>query len=276
MRVLVTGATGNVGRLVVDHLLKTGVQVRALTNDPAKAALPAEAEVFEGFIGKPATLPAALEGIERVYLAPFPRTARSVMQLMEQANVQRVVALSSSSAMQEAEGDPSEWHYYAVERAVEEAGIDWTILRPGEFMSNAQIWAGSIKEQATVRSGYGDARSTLMDLDDIAAIAARVLLEDRHIGQRYFLSGPEAISRREMVEQIGAALGKQIAFVELGHQEAIQELEPLMGQYAEWYVDGLAVLAQHPPKPDLTRTDFTGEPATRFAQWARNNLEMFR
>jgi uncharacterized protein YbjT (DUF2867 family) len=276
MRVLVTGATGNVGRLVVNHLLEAGVQVRALTNDPAKAALPAEVEVYEGFIGKPATMAAALEGVERVYLAPFPRTARSVMQLMEQAKVKRVVALSSSSALQEIESGPESWHYYAVERAVEEAGIDWTILRPGEFMTNSLIWADSIRQRGLVRSGYGDARSTLIDLDDIAAIAARVLLEDRHIGQRYFLSGPEAISRREMVEQIGAALGKQIPFEELGHQEAIQELEPIMGQYAEWYADGLAVLAQHPPKPDLTKADFTGEPATHFAQWAQANVDQFR
>lgn len=276
MRVLVTGATGNVGRLVVNHLLATGVQVRALTNNPSKAALPAEVEVFEGYLGRPASVVPALADVEQVYLAPLPQTVQKVGELMQQAKVKRVVALSSSSAMGEAEKDPSEWHYYAVERAVEESGIDWTILRPGEFMNNALIWADMIRKDAEVRSGYGDARSTLMDLDDIAAIAARVLLEDRHIGQRYFLSGPEAISRREMAEQIGDALGKSLPFVELGHQEAIQELEQVMGQYAEWYVDGLSVLAQHPPKPDLTRTVFTGEEPTTFAQWARNNVDQFR
>ena len=76
MTILVTGATGNVGRLVVDRLLAMGATgVRALTNDPEKAALPAEVEVVEGYIGRPQTVPAALGGVERMYLAPLPETA---------------------------------------------------------------------------------------------------------------------------------------------------------------------------------------------------------
>ncbi|MBA2447349.1 MAG: NAD(P)H-binding protein [Chloroflexi bacterium] len=81
MKVLVTGATGNVGRLVVDHLLGSGVEIRALTNNPTKAALPAGVEVAEGYLGKLSTMPTALEGVERMYLAPLPRTAREVVEL---------------------------------------------------------------------------------------------------------------------------------------------------------------------------------------------------
>jgi uncharacterized protein YbjT (DUF2867 family) len=276
MRVLVTGATGNVGRLLVDHLIKSDLQVRALTNNPTKAALPDGVEVFEGYLGRPNSLPAALEGVDLLYLAPLPRTLPQLIPLVQAAGIKRIVALSSSDAENEAQGDPASWHYYAVERAVEDSGIPWSILRPGEFMTNAVIWADQIRNTGIVRSGYGDSRSTMIDLDDIAAIAARVLLEDGHIGKRYLLSGPEAISRREMVQQLGEALGRELQFMELDHAEAIKELSLVMGEYAEWYVEGLAMLQQHPPKPDLTRFDFTGEPATTFAQWARANVSLFR
>src|SRR5688572_22574492 len=86
MRVLVTGATGNVGRLVVDQLqqLDSGIEIRALTVDPARAALPEGVEVVEGYLGRLSTMPAALDGIERMYLAPLPRTAREVVNLAVQ------------------------------------------------------------------------------------------------------------------------------------------------------------------------------------------------
>ena len=96
MTIRVTGATGTVGRLVVDHLVANGAQhVRALTNNPAQAALPAEVEVVQGYLGRLETLPDALAGVERLYLAPLPRTAREVLAMAKQAGVQRVVALSS-------------------------------------------------------------------------------------------------------------------------------------------------------------------------------------
>ena len=105
MTILVTGATGNVGRLVVDCLLAAGAkQIRALTNNPKKAALPAEVEVVEGYLGRLETLPAALEGVERMYLAPLPKTVRNIVRLAKEAGVRRIVDLSSSDADNEAAG----------------------------------------------------------------------------------------------------------------------------------------------------------------------------
>jgi uncharacterized protein YbjT (DUF2867 family) len=135
--ILVTGATGNVGRLVVDQLLTLSAKdVRALTTNPKKAALPAEVEVIEAYLGRIETMPAALKGVERMYLAPLPKTVRDVVRLAKAAGVQPIVDLSSSEADVEAAGDPSGWHYYAVEKAVQDSGIAWTHLRPGEFMTN--------------------------------------------------------------------------------------------------------------------------------------------
>src|SRR5688500_14971528 len=103
MTILVTGATGSVGRLVVDALLAAGAKnIRALTNNPKKAALPAEVEVVEGFIGRPETLPVALAGVERMYLAPLLQTVDEVLALAKEAGVRRIVDLSGE--------EENDWH----------------------------------------------------------------------------------------------------------------------------------------------------------------------
>lgn len=276
MTILVTGATGNVGRLVADHLLAAGAKVRALTNNPAKAALPAEVEVVEGYLGRIETLPAALAGVERMYLAPLPHTVRDVVGLAQAAGVQRIVALSSSDADYEAAGDPSHWHYYAVEKAVEDSGIAWTHLRPGEFMTNTLGWADQIRATGVVRAAYGNAATTVIDLDDIAAVAARVLIEDGHAGQKYLLSGPEAVKRAELVRLIGVAIGRELRFEEQPHDEALAELSQSMGEYAAVYLDAMAYMVDHPQTPVATVAAITGRPATTFAAWAVKHAAAFR
>lgn len=278
MKILVTGATGNVGRLVVDELLRYGVEVRALTNNPAKAALPAGVEVVEGYLGRLATMPAALEGVERMYLAPLPRTAREVVALAERAGVRRIVALSGSEADQEAAGDPSTWHYYAVERAVEAAaGIEWTFLRAGEFMTNALGWAESIRAEGVVRAAYGEVAYAPIDLVDIAAVAAIALVEDGHDRKKYELTGPESLSKIERARIIGEAIGRAIRFEELTHAEARAEMiRQGYGEAADWLLDGDAQSVGHPQRPLPTVAEITGRPAGAFAQWAADNAAAFR
>jgi uncharacterized protein YbjT (DUF2867 family) len=279
MRILVTGATGNVGRLVVDHLLALGARdVRALTNDPRKAALPNGVEVVNGYLGRLASMPTALEGVERLYLAPLPSTVREVVKLAKAAGVQRIVDLSSSAADDEAAGDPSGWYYYAVEKAVEESGIPWTHLRPGEFMTNTLGWAEQIRATSSVRAGYGEAATAVIDLDDIAAVAARILLDDstRHLGQKYTLTGPEAVKRKDLARQIGDAIGREVRFVELSYEDALKDLEPTMGEYAAWYLDGMDALIDNPQPVSPWVATITGKPGTTFATWAAKHADAFR
>lgn len=277
MTILVTGATGNVGRLVVDHLLGLGAtDVRALTNHPERANLPPEVDIREGFVGRPETVRPALEGVELLYLAPYARTVQHVVGLARDAGVRHIVDLSSTEAVREAAGDPGGWYYYAVERAVEDIGIDWTHLRPGEFMTNALIWADEIRSTGAMRSGYGRAATAMIDLDDIAAVAARILMApDLHRGRTYQLSGPEAVSRADIARLVGEAIGKPVHFEELSQEEALAELSKTMGEYAQWYLDGLAYLAEHPEQPVNTVEAITGRPATPFGTWAKQHVSEF-
>jgi uncharacterized protein YbjT (DUF2867 family) len=266
MTILVTGATGNVGRLVVDELMRAGApHVRALTVDPARAALPGGVEVVEGYVGKPDSLSGVFEGIDTVYLAPVPQAAREVAVLARDAGVRRLVTLTG--------GPGTDWH--GIEADVEASGLECTHLEPGEFMINATIWADQIRTTGQVRGTYPTAANAPIALEDIAAVAARVLLDESHSGRTYELTGPQSLTQPQMVHDIGLALGREVPFVEVSREEAEAVLVPTMGKYAGWYLDGRAVLVDHPQSAVPTVAEILGRPAMTFAQWAAANVELF-
>jgi uncharacterized protein YbjT (DUF2867 family) len=267
MKILVTGATGGVGRLVVDELLALGAtEVRALTVNPARAALPAGVEAVKGFLGRPETLPAALAGVDRMYLAPLVETNAEVCRLAVAAGVRRIVDMAG----------PKGAHWQSIEDGVEASGVPFVHLEPGEFHSNAEIWAAQLRAGDVVRDGYGSAANAPIATEDIAAVAARCLLEEGHEGKSYELTGPESLTRRDRVEQIGRALGRELTYVDLPHDELVAELQKVMGEPASWYVDGLRLLAEHPQAAVQTVAALTGRPGITFAEWARSRADAFR
>ncbi|MFF2551089.1 NAD(P)H-binding protein [Nocardia sp. NPDC058058] len=268
MTILVTGATANIGRKVVDHLLALGAtDVRALTNSPRKAALPDGVRVAQGHLGKPETLPAAFEGVERIYLAPVPDTVTEVLALARAAGVRQIVDLS---------GEPESW-WGSVSKAVEDSGMAWTHLWPADFMENTLMWSRQIHEVGIIREPHPEAASAPIAMDDIAAVAAVALLSDDHHGRAHSLGGPEILTRAELARQLGAALGRDIAFERSSREEAIAALTPTMGETATWYVDN--ALSSFDPNPvglPITSVaDITGRPATTFARWAGANVARF-
>jgi uncharacterized protein YbjT (DUF2867 family) len=265
--ILVTGATGNIGRMVVDHLVARGAgAVRALTTNPAKAALPEGVEVAVGYLRRPATLPAAFDGVEAMYLAPTPESAQEVLGLAREAGVQRIVDLS---------GEHESW-WGGVAKAVEASGLAWTHLSPGDFMENTLSWAPQIIATDAVREPYPEGRSTPIAMDDIARVAATVLTTIGHEGQALSLTGPEILTRVDLADRIGAARGKPVRFETVPRDQAVAALEPAMGDHAEWYVDTiLEGSVEWPVEVQPTMERVTGTPATTFAQWARTNAAKF-
>ncbi|GAA5026254.1 NAD(P)H-binding protein [Actinopolymorpha pittospori] len=276
MRVLVTGATRNVGRMVVDELLPAGVDVRALTSRPAAAALPPDVEVYEGFIGRPHTVRDALAGVDAMYLAPYPRTARTVADMARAAGVGRIVALSQFNAAEEAASDPGGWWWYAVEHAVEKTGAEWTMLRPGEFMASTLEWADSIRAEGVVRAPFAKTAHASIDQRDIAAVAAVALLADGHAGRRYLLTGPETFERKALVRKIADAIGRDITFEEMSREEARSHMRGNGSpERVDWYLD-LLERSEWDPQPALpTVAEILGRPATSFADWLSRHLDFF-
>jgi uncharacterized protein YbjT (DUF2867 family) len=222
--VLVTGATGRVGRAVVAELLGGGVPVRALTRRPDAAGLPAGVEVVAGDLTVPESLDGALQGTSAVFLVwtASPTTVSAVVKRLA-AQVRRVVFLSSPHQTPHPffqQPNPMAVLHADIERLLASADLQTTIIRPGMFASNVRAWWGpSIRTGDVVRWPYGGAETAPIDERDIAAVAARVLHEDGYAGGDYVLTGPESLSQAEQVNIIAAVIGRRIRFEELPPDE---------------------------------------------------------
>lgn len=280
MTILVTGATGNVGRNVVEQLVDAGEKVRALTRNPGSARFPAGVEVVPGDLARPQTVRAAMDGVRSCYLFPLAYLApqvqsyddvvdtRAIVPLAAAAGVRRVVLLGSS--------DPD---FLELEKVVERSGMEWTILRPGEFAVNMlDYWGPSIRAANVVRAAYADAMGTPIHEADIASVATAALLEDGHAGARYELTGPQVLTIREQVAAIAEGIGRDIRFEELTHEQARAELIELgmppqvVDDLILWYPEDYASLV--PSVHSVER--ITGRPGRTLAQWAADHADQFR
>lgn len=259
MRILVTGATGTVGRHVVEQLMDRGVQVRALTRRPESAALPAEAEVVRADLDTPAA--EVFRGVDRMYLLAAGDTKLTV-DLAKRAGVRRIVTLSSAAE--------DEFHRGA-ESAVENSGLEWTHVRPGMFMANLRDWADGVRA-GVVREPYAQARQAPVHEVDIAAVVTRTLLEDGHIGRIYPLTGPQLLDKVEQARTIGAALGKSVRFEEISPRQW-RESVPIPDYVAEFL---LGIWADSDESVLTTVEDVLGRPAKTLADWASDHREDFR
>jgi uncharacterized protein YbjT (DUF2867 family) len=283
MKVLVTGATGHVGRHVVTQLVEAGHEVRALTRR-ADAVFPPEVEVVHGDLLKPDSIP--FDGVSRMYLFPEPRTAVDVVKRAREAGVTRIVTLSSGAVTGGFDTD----FQLPVEQAVEASGCEWTHLRPGDFASNTlRLWGPMIRRSRVVRYAQPEAPSLAIHDADIAAVAVTALLTDGHAGRWYDLTGPQLLTRREQVAAIGAALGEEVRFEEVSAEEAREILRAQGGWAAEnagfllgfeeysaggTSLDDVDWSEMLVPLP--TVAEVLGRPGRTFAQWARDNVAAFR
>jgi uncharacterized protein YbjT (DUF2867 family) len=242
MRILVTGATGFVGRNVVDLLVEAGHEVRALTRNPRRARFPAGVEVVRGDLLAPETVGPALAGVDRLFLFPVEQTAGEVVTAAGRAGVRRIVDLSAASIT-------AGLHISGVEAAVAASGLEWTHVRPGGFVTNMlQIWAPSIRAERVVRYPFGEQPQLLVHEADIAAVAVAALLEDGHHGKAYTLTGPAAITIREQVEAIAAALGEPVRYEEVSRERA-RELMLAQGGFAAEAADLMLGFADYDGSP---------------------------
>ncbi len=280
--VLVTGATGRVGRAVIAELLGAGVPVRALTRKPATAALPTDAEVVAGDFTEPDSLDPALQGVRAVFLlwtAP-PATAAAVVERLA-SHTRRVVFLSSPHQTPHPffqQPNPMARLHAEIERLIAAAGLESTFIRPGMFASNAQFWWGpAIREGDVVRWPYGAAETAPIDERDVAAVAARALYEDGHTGGDYVLTGPESLSQAEQVSVIGSVLGRQIRFEELSPEEFRRETAGTWpGPVVEMLLDAWGATIGRPAFVTSTVADVVGAPARTFRQWVSDHADAFR
>jgi uncharacterized protein YbjT (DUF2867 family) len=273
MTILVTGATGTVGRQVVAQLVERGVRVRALSRSPEAAAarLPASVEVAYGDLAVPESLAPALEGVTGLHLITFGggdgqaplQTGRELVALAEKAGVSRVSVLSG-------------WDESSVEEALRTGNVGWTQVRCVEFMANAFDWAPSIRAEGVVRV-FGDHPGAVVHEDDIAAVIVTALAEDGHAGRSYTLTGPQALTPAQRVRILGEALGREIRFEELS-EEGYRASMRACGVDEDMIDFGVQLGTEPPEESSVVLPaveQVTGRPGRTFAQWATEHAAAF-
>jgi uncharacterized protein YbjT (DUF2867 family) len=272
MTILVTGATGTVGKHIVQQLVQQGNEVRAISRNPQQANLPEGVQVVAGNLNDPDSLIPALQGVTAMHLIISSdeaygtlQTDPRIIELAEKAGIQRVTVLVGYE-----EGP--------VEAALRDSGMEWTLLKPGEFMANILAdWQESIRDEGVVREPFGHALSARIHEADIARVAVAALLEEGHHGQEYFLTGPEALSRTEAVRIISEVTGKDIRFVELTEEQARDQWRAQ--GYDEESIEFFVQMGKNPPEIGYTVLptveEVTGRPAATLADWVRDHLDDF-
>lgn len=281
--IVVSGATGTVGRELVAELARRQATVRALSRNPGRTDFPAGVEAVAADPASPHTLGPALAGARKVFiLATGPARLAHETNLVaaaRQAGATQLVKLSALTVEDETANDIiTAWHR-AAEQAVTGSGLTWTILRPGAFMSNTLAWAGMIRHQGRVFAPHAQMRTAAIDPADIAAAAATVLIDAGYDGLAYPLTGPERISATDQARILGTALGREIGVTDISPEAAREQMiqAGTPGPVADAVLATLAGAGTGPGARALpTIAELTGLLARPFRDWAIRNLAAFR
>jgi uncharacterized protein YbjT (DUF2867 family) len=281
-RVLVIGATGNIGRCVVDELLSIGASVRAMTRNPDSARLPAGVESVRGDLTVPETLNACLDSIDAVFLvwtAPPGAVAAAIKGIARRAR--RIVFLSAPIKTPHPffqQPNPLRDLTAHIEEQIEDSGLQWTFLRPGMLASNAlNWWAPQIRAGDLVRWPYLTVPTAPIDERDIAAVAVCALTQEGHAGADYVLTGPQSMTQFEQIATIGAAIGRSLRIEEMTPEDFRREWTTIFNQIVVgMLLNAWAAGAGRPAHVTSTVAEVTGKAARSFREWACDHASAFR
>lgn len=282
--IIVTGATGTIGRELLRLLAARGAEVKALSrNPPDEDPLPGVTWVTADLAERGA-LPEIFAGSDRLFLltgnvGDMVPLQKNAIAAAEKAGVGHVVKLSALGASDHSKSVIGVWHY-TVEQVLRAADLAWTILRPHVFMQNLLDQRSSIQRDGRVYSPAGEARIPMIDTRDIAAVAAATLMESGHEGKRYILTGPEAISYRDATAVLADILGRPLTYVPETDDDAWHRLR--QAGLPPWHIGAQLALAGYQREgggtgiiTDAVET-VTGRPPRAFPAFARDFAAAFR
>lgn len=277
---LVTGATGNVGSGIVEQLLESGRKVRVFTRDARKAAQWGDRiEIVEGSFDDVESFGRAAAGAEALFLMNGAEEVGNFPHLIAEATkqqVQRLVFLSSLFAS--IPGVKIGKVHKDKEDAIRAAGIPAHFLRAGGFMSNSRQWIPTIKEQGLVYNPTGQGKIAAIAPEDIAAVAAKILLSPDGVEQAPELTGIELQSVPEQVVTLAGAIGKPIKCIDVPAEAAIEGMKRngLPPQLAEALGESIAVVSEGRAEHlNHTVEQILGRKPMTFAQWAKKHAREF-
>jgi uncharacterized protein YbjT (DUF2867 family) len=275
MRLLVLGATGNVGGAVTRAAARAGHRVRAVTRRPVD--LGDGVDVHVGDLDDAGSLADACAGVDAVFTLAGYQGLAGTLDAARERGVRRVVLLSSSAAPTGRRDNAVARYHLESEDVVRGSGLEWTLLQPNAFMSNAFRWLPQLRASDVVREPFGEVPLSVVDPSDIAAVALAAMTGDGHHGRTYRLSGPESLTAAERLSVIAGETGRHLSLVVPTDEEARRELsaampEPYVDAMFQFYRDGLIDETTVLP----TVHEVLGRPPGTFAAWVRANADRFR
>jgi uncharacterized protein YbjT (DUF2867 family) len=282
--ILVTGATGTVGRPLVELLAAERVAVRAVTRHPAAAGLPAGVEVVEGDPSRPTTIVPFLKDASGLFVNPrsVGPAAGELLALARERCLERVVTLSAINVEDPLGEQPSRFNgdrNKEVEDAVTGSGVEWVSLRASSYAVNSlAAWGPQVRAGDVVYGPYATFAESPVHERDLAAVAVRALLTDELVGRKLELTGPQSLTHRQMVATIGEVIGRPVCYQEIPPEAARQGM--VQRGFPAPFVD--ALLARYArgvgrPAP-VTRgvEQALRRPASTYARWVADHAAAFR
>jgi uncharacterized protein YbjT (DUF2867 family) len=271
---LVTGATGLIGRPLIETLLAEGVEVRAVTRDPHNARLPTAVEPVA-----PEAIHTALKGVRGLFVHPRATkdSTAELLRLAADQSVEKAVVMSAINVDDDPDHQPSRFNgdrNTEVEQAVTGSGLPWVAVRPSSFaMNTLGMWRGQLTLGDTVRGPHAGFAEAVIHERDVAEVIAQALLDDSLVGRRIPITGPEALRLDEMVPIIGSVLGRPLRFQEVPAEAAAQGM--IRNGLDERFVRALMARYQRETQRPATVTDdvgkILGRPARTFATWVTDH-----
>jgi uncharacterized protein YbjT (DUF2867 family) len=284
MKILVTGATGNVGGHVVRALAQQGLPVRAFVRDPDKAArmFGPDVELAPGDFADRRSIESALRGTDRLFLACGNTGGQieyecAAIDAAAAAGVTRVVKLSGPDASADSPLIFERWHG-VIEQHLSASGLPKVLLRPRTYMTNLLAYAGTVARTGMVFAPAGKAAISFVDPRDVAAAAAACLIGEGHENRTYTLTGPEAVTFGRVAQELSAATGRAVAYVDVSDEDARRAMieDGLPAMLADAIV---AIFAAQRAGSMVTTTDtvrdLTGREPRTIAQFAEDYAGMF-
>jgi uncharacterized protein YbjT (DUF2867 family) len=274
MKILVTTPSGKIGQELVRILAKRGATLRlgAHSVDKTRAAFPG-LEVVPLDHANPATHAAAVAGVDAVYLASpgdFPSAPeKALVDAAKKAGVKKIVKLGALGV------EHSDNPIRQVEEHIRASGIPFTFLHPSWFFQNyTTSMAGALKS-GTLAEPAADRKTAFIDARDIAAVAAEALTGPGHDGKTYTLTGPELLSRMDVVRTVGKELGKPVTYLAVTDEQFRAAVKAyLTPSYLELMsiLYGAVRAGHYEVKTDTVR-ELLGRPPIPFAQFVKEHRE---
>jgi uncharacterized protein YbjT (DUF2867 family) len=280
--ILITGASGNVGKEVLKQIARTGARVRAAFQSAGKAAAaPSGVEIVTMDYNAPETLQAALKGVDAVFLvgpptSELPGMERKAVDAIRRSGAARIVKLSAmggSAAIFTRQHAVSEDY-------IKSSGVSYTFLRPNGFMQNFVNYnAGTINTQSAFYGSQGEGKVSHIDIRDIAAVAVKTLTQDGHQGKTYTLTGREALSNARIAEILSDDVGREIKYVNLPDEQFKQALAG--AGVPEWNANALVDLQRFYREGEASEVtqdveQLLGHKPVSFEQFSRDHRDAFQ